>query len=1136
MKPTFTSVLLAVSMTLVAQPFRIQDDPQGGFRILYRGETLVSEIATSVCSDAVPLKSKTARVAQPDGGVAYQVWCEEEGFRFRTEIAVNGAGTQVEITFLTEAPAYHAEVKLSKWLRLTLPFAPWEGAAFEGLVGRATAETRRDGVLSAQTPEGRLLSSDWRFLTLRKGDRRLLFDFNPVGPGDFISIYSFGAVKGLWSVQRFGGNLRFIGGSVLPEYGGLTGAKVRIREGGMEDYDDLHALRKFMYTDTLPAQRQFSFGAKVHGKQYTAAGTDAFDAARGHGWMAPRGLRATASTSPGALYSSVQGTDGTFRIAGLKPGVWLVTLGVGNQDGQDGAFALTCGGRRLGDIPLKAGQATVATVPVWVDGDRLDLGFAGAFRLSTLSIQRLLAKAEDFSFRRGLWVADGFEPSVLFRNAHYRPAPRFALDIQHLAMPVPGQETAAPRKAAPRLPAAAADRTRKGLEWRYGVRFGNALANSATMAELDSPDAWRAFWRKTLEKQPTALIASGLHSRHTYFRHLERSVEFMRRFAAEAHRRGLKVIDHHDTTLLWNLDAGFRVMAERLPEVNRTLADHLPAAQLCLMNPEFRRKYTEYILELVRAGVDGFMLDEATFYADRCGCQHCRGRFFQDTGWQLPLNETDAFFTNPRHPLRKAFLDWHKAQVGNWWVELRRAIDRVNPAVTLLVYTTHYGYISNYATLGMGADLLETARGADFIGTEIMSRNILRSARAIVPFRKAKNLLKTAYGIPIWGLVQTQPSSWNQYFGWALLAMHQQSAWNIDSLKEDCPVAYARFAARHPEVFAGRSAARVALLFSGRTRDWSPTGGVPGEVFGVAQTLEEMHIPYDIIGEMSLGTDAMKQYDVLIAAGAGCLADAEAKAMLDFARQGGTLLLASSTGLYDEYGDPRPAWPFAEALGAAPRPTSTVKLRQIRFRDEEYALERPVVAWPMLASQTKAQVLATHAVGGRDYAALLQRPCGAGRILYTPAYLASQLYAEEGTPGRVWNFQLPREIDRLFRAFLDTAVGKARLWETDAPPTVFTTAYQLDDGYLLHFLNAAASAANAPNKPMPLENPAPAFPPLANDITFTIATPTLSRAVALSNDFMGGRELPAAPVGDGRWRITLPKALLHVHTMVRITK
>ena len=164
----------------------------------------------------------------------------------------------------------------------------------------------------------------------------------------------------------------------------------------------------------------------------------------------------------------------------------------------------------------------------------------------------------------------------------------------------------------------------------------------------------------------------------------------------------------------------------------------------------------------------------------------------------------------------------------------------------------------------------------------------------------------------------------------------------------------------------------------------------------------------------------------------------------------------------------------------------------------------------------------------------VERLCGTGRILYTPAVLGSQLYADEGTPGRVWKYTPAPVIDRLYRAFLRQAIGNAAFWTVEAPETVYTTAYRLDDGFLLHFLNAGASVANTPGKPMPLENPSPAVPALEKDIIFTLTTERVSRATAFSNDFEGGKPLSVVPDGAGRWKVTLPAALLKVHCMVRV--
>ena len=1121
---------LMFGVSLLAGPFSITGDSVDNVAILYKGTPLITSVTSTTMANMSVVPRKYSRVECADGSTVFNVWNEELESRFRTEVAINAEGTEVEITFIAEAPAFHKETRTPKTLKLQMPFARFQDGKFEGYAGRATAEVLKNGVLAANTPKGSLLNTAWRFMAIEKGDDKLVFDMNPLGPGDFISIYNMGAIKGVWTVARNGANIELIGGSRMGNIGGMTGAKIRIKEGDMATYDKIHALRRFTYTDQMLAKYEFCFGAKVHGKQYTPADNTEYSESKGYGWLNASNMRLNNYEYPGAMYSNIQAGNKVFRMSCLNNGVWFVTLGLGNTQGKNLSFAFECNNVVIDHkFSVEPWKATVVTLPVWVENGIIDIKFRGDFNLSTLSAQQLIAAAEDFSFRRGPWKTDGFEPSVMFQNAHYRPEPEFKADIQTFDLPVPGKEAEATFKEPPITPSCAAPRNRKGLEWRDNAIFGQGLENSSSLAELDTPESREAFWEEQKRRCANAIIMSGLHSRHTYFTHLKRGQDFMSSISKEAHAHGIKIIDHHDTTLLWNLDGGFRIMAERLPEVNRNVADNLPAYQFCLNNPDFNRKYTEYILGIVCGGIDGFMIDESTFYQERCGCQYCRDLFHKETGWYIPVNETDDFFTNKRNPIRQAFLNWHKIKVGNWWADLRKAIDTVNPAVSLLIYTTHYGFTSNYASLGHGLDLLNAARGADFMGTEIMSRNIVRSARAIVPYRKAKNLLRTAFNIPIWGLTYGQQNNYAQSFGWAINTMHQQSTWNGEAINEEGPKYYMTLIDKHPELLRGTNVSKVAVLYSSNSRDWQQSPGFPTEIFGTAQTLESMHVPYEIIGEMTLGTPAMDKYDVLITAGASCLNEKETKALLDFAGNGGTLFITTNTGFYNENGDNVAKWPFADIFGCAPNMQKVENQKDAVKNGTNFTAEQPFMNWRL---PNAAQNVETLCATPQNQPLCLRAKYGKGTVYYVSAYLATQLYAAEGTPGRVWNFKLDTQVDELYKKILDEAIGNSDCWIVEAPAAVYTMVYKLGNGYYIHFLNAQGSLCNEAGKPMPQELPNPAFPELKEDVKFAIPGFKPTKAYAISNDFEGKKPLEIYETEDNIWAVLLPKELLKVHTVV----
>ena len=605
--------------------FEVKNPTPGVFQIYYNQVLLIDSITAQVSNGSADENRQYSVQQLPDGITVYNVWSEVKDYNFRLEIALHAGGKLVEITFMTEVGAFASTLDSNKLVTLTMPYERFANGSYSGYVGRATNNTFRSGKFSELKERTQMCNSDWRYLAVDDNQgNKLVFDFNPIGPGDFISIYPFGALKGLWHCRRDSDKLRFFGGSRLIEFGGFTGTKLRISTGDMSNYKTDHALEKFFYDQSFVPDRLYSFGAGLKGKQYTAADDLAYTDSTQSGWVKKSALKSVKGQYPGAYYSYVAGKDGVFKVGGLPPGVYIVTLGIGNMTGVKAEFDFYCNNELIaGKISPARQQGMTICKAIWIENGSAEFKFQGDFMISTLGLQRLISSAEDFSFRRGPWVSSGFEPGNLFRNIDYAEPVKFKCDVQKFFLPEPGKESANVRKNTPdKIQTVRADDPK--LSWRYSAVIGNMLSNSSTLAELDDPAVLDKYFAQQRERHANTLLLSGLHSRHTYFKHIDRGQQTIIRLAQEAHKHDMKLIDHHDTTLLWNLDGGFRILAERLPEITRNIHNQLPGYQFCIMNPDFNRVYTDYILTEVKGGVDGFMIDESHFFPDCCSCQCCR--------------------------------------------------------------------------------------------------------------------------------------------------------------------------------------------------------------------------------------------------------------------------------------------------------------------------------------------------------------------------------------------------------------------------------------------------------------------------------------------------------------------------------
>ena len=1101
-------------------------------KISYNGKNLIEKITSKVLA-----KGEFA----PDAKQSFEnnisnIWSENPASLFRQEVSVTADKKSVEINFLAFNDAYNRYQ--GKSIDVVLPYSLFEGAEFEGLHTNGRGYQVRRGKLTSATPNGSIEKRLFRFFTIKKGDTKLIFDFNVQGPADYFSCWRQHTIRSVWDVIRFNDKLIMRMQTGLPLSGSFVGAKLRVTEGVFADYSKLHPWKAFHYNSQLKPQNLFSFGAENTGKVYTHADLQTFDAKHNYGWLDNRGMTAQVHSPQGAFYSNVSGKDKTFRISNLHPGIHLVTVTAGNYGKQANKFSVSLNGKTMQkSVQVPATHATTLTQAMWVENGTLDVEFTGDFIVSAISTQFLLASSEDFSFRRSFWVSNGFEPSPVYRNDYWIKANEtFPAWSDTIYLPTPGKETAAPRKTA-EAPVELPDLNSPATGWRYNSN----MAQFGGYSRSEYPDKVKLQARlKELKSQGVnAVMSGGLLSRHTYMFAKQRNTENLAIMVDLAHKEGIKVIDHHDATLLWNIDHGFRVMAERLGQTERDIETNLPNTRFCIINKEFNKIYTEFCKELVKIGIDGFQIDEAYFFSRGCLCGDCRREFHKDTNWYLPVNELDPAWKNLNSPLRKAWFEWKRTREANWMVNLRRELKSLNPDLCFSQYTTHWGFTMSLPRTNVTRDMEEYARAVDYFGTEVMTRNPIASGRALVPYRKAFNLLNFAYGSPVWAIFYNNHPDIRS-FCYALSNMNKQQALLSNMAVPPGKQDFQKFAGNpdNMDKVTAVEQSEIALLFSRASRDWNSGIGFEPELFGLAQTLEEIHIPYTIIGETSLQSDILKQFKVLSIGSSGCLSDEQIKVIKEFAFNGGTVLLSNIAGTFDPYGNRRKVWAFADVFKFTTRITPARNIKELSDDNGNKVSMQSAVTYyePKPLDHSKSSWYAR--VGNNRLPVFIEKTYGKGKFIYTPMQMSGNLYAREGSVGKKWYFKRDDQLAKLMHQVLAEQLKSARIWQTDAPEKVYTTIYAEKSRMLVHFLNGQGTSSLGPQEVMTADIKGDPFPPITRDITFTLEkTPfAIGKVYAVSPDFAGRKALPSQTLDNGNVKVILPKELLKIYTIVILEK
>ena len=1018
----------------------------GVFAILRDGQEVVTDIRAVTASANLAKGCRTGTA----GSAVWNRWDEQKGFRFEAAERTDGA---IELTMVghTDSPTNGTPCGLS----FRLPGAVCRGWRWQAKLGDRRTNKDGEGVFD----EG-LKPFTARFLAAGG----LVFDLDALGPAVYTSHAN--GIAGEWSVGPDGqGGVKFSGIGTCSE-GGTRGAKVLIREGTMSDYSKYHFFSSFyLYWQRLFPRRLVKFGAPKAYEHYVE-GNHAFDGDAG--WLNGAGGKVSVGHKGGAYYSHARGQGhAVYRISKLARGYHIVTLQIGNWTGEDNGFSVAANGVQLADgISLGARKARTIARALFVEDGKVDVAFDGDWIVSGIGVQPLMSESEDFSIRRGFWCVDGYEPSPAYGNGMSKKPYVPAILDQTIDMPEPGRETAGDYREPP-LPVELPDMQARENDWVRQLRMRKLLENGSLLTAFEDEARRDAVFRKTAEEFGyNAILQNGQLSRHTYADDLDvRATRVIKECARTARKYGLKYIDHLDATLLWNAGGhGFRRMMERLDEVQLDMYDNLPSFYLCPENPTFKRRLFDYLRNEVKAGVDGFQLDELTFWHHGCVCATCRERFHRETGWWLPLDETEGSSRwDSQTPLAKRRRDWQMKTLTSWRVDLRRHVKDLNPNLLMSTYSTYGSITKRPSAL---ASLTDGARVMNLFGTEVMPRDPLRCSRPLMPLMRVKGMLRKAYGTPAWDWFYP-PDTTGSYYSWALATMVGEAPL-VNPVRPDPGVpdfmSWVK-TARVMDPVGAKPIARVGILLSSSSIDNDPETDAVAEAFGLAQELEALHVPYEFFGEMFSKWEDVKQYDVLFLGSSRCMSDRTKCLVEALIRDGRRVYGRPGCGSRNEWGE----------------------VRKI-------------------------------ALGG-----------------YREMPSAAAFHAPEINHDGVWDFSVDAVAEADFRRMLCECVGTASFWDAEnIPDRVQTSILRERSGALtIHFLNATGCDIRK-GEMLCVPNRKTSFPPLAQDIVFGLPEDVGNRAVAISPDFPGERELAVRKDGHGRIRVTLPKECLRGYTLVRL--
>jgi len=608
-----------------------------------------------------------------------------------------------------------------------------------------------------------------------------------------------------------------------------------------------------------------------------------------------------------------------------------------------------------------------------------------------------------------------------------------------------------------------------GREWVYEMDLiPNNYSAHDTMGEIETIEDARRIVQRLADQGYSAIMVSGLHMRYTYVPLWEtRILPYMRLICQAAHEAGMRVIDHYDVPIFYSGGYPFLLDGDHLDWTQRDIRYGTPTRIYCINNPDFRDHFFSWARRVQReAGIDAYQIDEVYFHSRyHCGCEHCRRLFTEETGFELPREPDSPVLNNDADPLWQLWRLWQSISVQGFKRDFLAAIHQENPAAFLSNYTT------TYYSASPGGGLWPTVFCSYAIGKEGVSRVPFQNYRYCIADRRLYHSITDAFDCAPWMLWYPLTGSAGR-FCWAMSQACNDAQWHVASVAGSIRdlIAWPHKTRR----FDYQTFADVAMIFSEKSKSASLwTGHYHGmETLGWGEAMVEANIQYRQLHEIAVTPELLAPYRLVILPRMTLIDEPNRRALEEYVRGGGTLIVTAETGLLDE--ERRPLEDFA--LG------EMMNLRLIDFRPAPFEVVKP--GYPtftydrermlykhgarMLQVEVidpeRSRVIATFretANGlqdGVDHPGIVETTYGAGTVYYVATFFGVSNFEMGLHEGGTDIFRRNPDSAPFMAAWLRELLGEGETVSVvDAPDKLVYTTWITRDGseLAIHFLNVA---------------------------------------------------------------------------------
>lgn len=546
---------------------------------------------------------------------------------------------------------------------------------------------------------------------------------------------------------------------------------------------------------------------------------------------------------------------------------------------------------------------------------------------------------------------------------------------------------------------------------------------------------------------------------------------------------------------------------------------------LCV-NSGWREWAFELVREVIATGIDGVFLDGPVIFPGCCYCDSCRERFKSDYGADLPLVED---WSNPDWI---SFVQFRTQSLVQFLSDSRDAAKSVNPES--VVFLNAGSWQANSWRFARSLDMVGPYE--DFNGAEAFfhpgphdqmlfpwaatGKYMVAGGKPAIVFSHHAlggwhylPLSKIEAELAVAQTVACGANPWIAVFDYALdhsrdeaiepinniqgfLAKNEDYYINSTSCADIALLNSSQtgtyYVSKHKEFYGSVGSGKEENLLvemSGKSEsvDWASRKETCEETInnsylGYFLSLTRSHIPFDVLLDNDISSEALSRYKVLILPNSACLSDTQIESIQAFVRQGGSVVAEFETGCYNEIGRVRDLNPLFQTFGASEvvrmmKPISYeeyVRIKQTHPVFGEFK-ENRLLARPTYSLESKAasdafvpSVFMNEAGGSycplkgeSTIPALIVNSTEAGRTVYIPS-LVGDFY------GR---FKLP-DYEKLIESILLWAHVDPLSITVDCPPTVQVEMRRNYNGekLIIHLVNNTGDMQRPITEIIPLQN------------------------------------------------------------------